>query len=542
MNPLRRRDLLLSLKYCTIEACFSVPMLNLTLTQFPFILGFAVTALGWGPRAIGWLAATHHLCNAIQPPFYWLLRRRYSLHRIMVLGFWFNALPWLGILSFPYLHPERRDLVFALIVVVATLATNIAAVAWSAATGELVPIHIRGRFFGQRNMIFGFWTLVVVLAAGFAAEYGRNSLAVFGAIYAVAAVMRLIGLYFMQRMAFPSSVMTTQQTPDRLTDYLAVFTSPAYLWLVLFIGLWGFALNIGLPFYSMYVLRELSLSMRDLTVLTTLASLGGLLALPSWGILSDRFGSKPVLLTCAFLWVASALPSWLLVGPARHAHLYLNFFLVGAFTAGFQLCQFNLMVKMGPARNRSPFISVFLAVTSLFTAMGPLLGGRVLAWLPRDFGTFLGQPILKYHVLFAASLALCLLTLHVLQLMKEPAERPLRELVRVMRSMREFNPILGVAAVAELVFTPRRLTRFASESLRNLRRQTADIADVGEELADASLRALRDRLLPPGRMADPGTPPPKPATRENAPNDLGQPGSDPDGDTNRPTGSPPPPS
>ncbi len=42
MNLLRRRDLLLSLKYCTVEACFSVPMLNLTLTQFPFILGFAV--------------------------------------------------------------------------------------------------------------------------------------------------------------------------------------------------------------------------------------------------------------------------------------------------------------------------------------------------------------------------------------------------------------------------------------------------------------------------------------------------------------------
>ena len=47
MNVLRKRELLLSLKYCTIEACFSVPMLNLTLTQFPFILGFAVTAMGW---------------------------------------------------------------------------------------------------------------------------------------------------------------------------------------------------------------------------------------------------------------------------------------------------------------------------------------------------------------------------------------------------------------------------------------------------------------------------------------------------------------
>jgi MFS family permease len=513
MNPLRRRDLLLSLKYCTIEACFSAPMLNLTLTQFPFILGFAVTALGWGSWAIGWLAAMHHLCNAIQPPFYWLLRRRYSLHRIMALGFWFNALPWLGILTFPFLDPHTRDVTFAVIVTVATLANSIAGVAWSAATSELVPIHIRGRFFGRRNMIFGFWTLVVVLAAGVVAEHYGNALRAFGGIFAAAALMRMIGLYFMLRMTFPTSVMSRQQTPDRFTDYLAVFFSPAYLWLVLFVGLWGFSLNIGLPFYSMYVLRELQLTMRDLTLMTTLASLGGLLALPSWGVLSDRFGSKPVLMTCAFLWAATAIPAWLFAGPARYGHLFLNYFLVGAFTAGFQLCQFNLMVKMVPTRSKAPFISVFLAVTSLLTAAGPLLGGRLIGWLPHEFGTLLGQPILEYHVVFVASLILCLLCTHVLQMMKEPAERPLRELVRVMRSMREFNPVLGVAAVAELVFTPRRLTRFANDSLRNLRRQTADIADVGEELADASLRALRDRLLPERKAEPPSAstplPPPK---------------------------------
>lgn len=505
MNPLRRRDLLLSLKYCTIEACFSVPMLNLTLTQFPFILGFAVTALGWGAGAIGWLAAMHHLCNAVQPPFYWFLRRRYSLHRIMVMGFWFNALPWLGILALPSLESPLRDAVFAVIVSVATLANSVASVAWSAATSDLVPIHIRGRFFGRRNMIFGFWTLVVVLAAGFVAEHYGNSLRAFGGIFAAGACMRLVGLYFLLRMTFPAHILATQSSAERLGDYLAVFRSRDYLWLVLFIGLWGFALNVGMPFYSVYVLRELPLTMRDLTVFTTLASLGGLLALPSWGALSDRFGSKPVLLTCAFLWVTSALPSWLLAGPARYAHLYVNYFLVGAFTAGFQLCQFNLMVKMVPTRSKAPYISVFLAVTSLFTAAGPLVGGRLLSWMPHNFGSLLAAPLLEYHVLFVASLALCLLATHVLQMMREPAERPVRELVRVMRSMREFNPVLGVAAVAELVFTPRRLTAFATESLRNLRRQTADIADVGEELADASLRALRDRLLPE-RQRPPGPP------------------------------------
>lgn len=492
MTSLRKRDLLLSLKYGTIEACFSVPMLNLTLTQFPFVVAFAVEALGWKSAAIGWLAAAHHLCNAAQPPLMWLLRRKLSLHRIMVVGFLVNALPW-GIMGLLPWMGDHRHWIFACVVIVSTIGNSICAVAWSSAMGELVPLHLRGRYFGRRNMIFGVWTLLVVLGAGFLADHFHNSLPVFAAIFLAASIMRLLGLYFLFQMKFPAVVLHPVAQKEQWMDYLNVFRTPNYLWLLLFVGIWGFALNLGHPFYSVYVLRELPLSIRHLTILTTLWSLGGLLALPSWGILTDRFGSKPVMMTCSFLWVAIGIPAWLLAGADRHVHLYLSYFLVGAATAGFQLCQFNLMVKLIPARTTAPFISVFLAGISLMTALGPLAGGYLLTILPHDIGELLGQPLLKFHVVFVVSLGLCLLATHALQQMQEPAERPVAELVRVMRRMREFNPILGLAALAEMVFTPRRLTLFAEQSLRSIRRQTADIADIGEELAGAGLDALRRR-------------------------------------------------
>jgi len=490
MNTLRKRDLLLSLKYATIEASFSVPMLNLTLTQFPFAVGFAVTALGWRSGAIGWLAAIPHLCNALQPPLTYLLRKRLSLRQIMVLGFVLNALPWCFISFFPWLG-EHRHWVFALIVTVATLANSVCGVAWAASMSELVPLHIRGRYFGRRNTIFGFWTLVVVLGAGYLAEHYDNSVEIFGLIFAVAALLRLLGLFFLTRMKFPEQVLTPRQEPDTLVEYLSVLRNRDYLWLVLFIGLWGLALNLGVPFYSVYVLRELRFSMGGLTLLTTLATLGGLLSLPTWGALSDRFGNKPVLMACAFLWAMVGLLSWSFAGPHHYLHLFVNYFLVGGTTAGFQLCQFNLMVKMVPARSKAPYISVFLAATSLLTALGPILGGKILMLLPDNLGSFLGQPILRFHVVFLSSLILCLLTIHLLQLMQEPAERPLNELVRVMRTMREFNPVVGLVSLAQVIFTPRRLSRFAEESLRTLRRQTADLSEVGEELVDYSWRTLK---------------------------------------------------
>ncbi|MFM7817034.1 MAG: hypothetical protein ACKPGI_08710, partial [Verrucomicrobiota bacterium] len=140
MEPkMGRRELVLSLKSATIEACFSVPMLNLTMPSFPFVIAFAVAALGWGPGAVGLMAALPHVCNLIQPILATALRRRMSLLRIMAIGFLVNAAPWGLISLLPFLQPSRRGVVFAAVLIVATLANSITAVAWSAAIAQLVP-------------------------------------------------------------------------------------------------------------------------------------------------------------------------------------------------------------------------------------------------------------------------------------------------------------------------------------------------------------------------------------------------------------------
>ena len=121
-----------------------------------------------------------------------------------------QRLPWGFVSVLPWLGPHQHW-VFALIVSVSTLANSLCAVAWSASMSDLVPLHIRGRYFVRRNGIFGFWTLVVVLAAGYLAEHYQNSLQVFGVIFACAAMLRMIGLLFLTRMKFPLHVTTRRQ-------------------------------------------------------------------------------------------------------------------------------------------------------------------------------------------------------------------------------------------------------------------------------------------------------------------------------------------
>ena len=163
--------------------------------------------------------------------------------------------------------------------------------------------------------------------------------------------------------------------------------------------------------------------------------------------------------------------------------------------AGFQqIGQFNLMIKMVPPENKAHYISVYFSFTNMLIAAGPLLGGVILHALPADAGNLFGQSLTSYHVLIVGSLALGLLSLHLLQTVREPASRPVRELVQVMRNMREFNPVLGVTTLAEFMFTPRGLSRLAHFSVRTLRRQTSAMSDVGEELVEEGWRAIKQPL------------------------------------------------
>jgi Major Facilitator Superfamily len=490
MNKLRRRQLVLSLKYSTIEACFSVPMLNLTLPSFPFVLAFAVQVLGWGPRAIGLMTALPYLYNLIQPVLLALLLTRLSPFRVLVLGFTLGALPW-GVAGFMPWMGQSADLVFVGVLVVATLASCVASVAWSAAISEVVPPQISGRYFGRRNLIFGIWTLVIVFAAGWGVGRAGNTLAAFAFVFAAAGLARMIGLLFLSRMHFPPTVMERQPRSFSFADVRSVLRDGNYLRLVLFVGLWGLLVNAALPFYTVFLVNRLGMGIAEIVRLTTLASLGGLATLKAWGRLCDQFGNRPVLQICALIWAVTALAMWILAGPLWQWQLYAGYFVAGAVTAGFQLAQFNLMLKLAPAGQRAASVALFLAITSLLTAAGPLLGSRLLAGLPEVAGRFLGQPFTRFHILFALAAVGCLAATALAARVREPAEQPAENVWRAMRGMRAFNPMLSVQLVGELMLTPRGLLALGRRSWRSARRQIRGLGEVGGAIVEGSRDAMR---------------------------------------------------
>lgn len=501
MGSLGHRQRLLSLKYSTIEACFSVPMLNITLPSFPFVLAFAVKGLGWQAGAIGLMAALPHLCNCLQPVLLAILSQRWSSYGLLQTMFSLGGLPWMVALALPFLG-QTRDAVFSGILLVATCASSIASVAWSSSISELVPERLGARYFARRNLIFGAWTLLAVLLAGQIAEWNDNSLKVFGWIFFAAGCSRLVGLFFLTRMRFPASVLQPRSRAIALSDLATVLRDRNYLWLSVFIGLWGLFLNAAMPFYTVFLVDRLSCGVGTVVKMTTLASLGGLVTLKGWGRLCERFGNRPVLQVCAVIWALTAVSMWSLARPGWLGHLYAGYFVVGAMTAGFQLMQFNLMVRLAAPELRPAYVAVFLALSSLLTAIGPILGGQVLNSLPTTLGTLFGVPIFSFHLLFVFSAAGCFLVTHLVQQVREPAEQPVVAVWREMKSMRTFNPMLSISTVGELLLTPRGLFALGQRSLRTMRRQVKALEEVGEELVTGGRQALDEFARRPAVQQD----------------------------------------
>jgi MFS family permease len=294
-------------------------------------------------------------------------------------------------------------------------------------------------------------------------------------------------------------------------DLTTVLRDRNYLWLCLFIGLWGLLLNAAMPFYTVFLVEALGFGVGTVVKLTTVASLGGLVTLKAWGRLCERFGNRPVLQVCSFIWALTAFLTWSLARPGWTWHLYAGYFVVGAMTAGLQLTQFNLMVRLAPASLRPAYVAVFLACSSFLTAIGPVLGGQALKFLPGQIGQLFGTPILKFHLLFALSAVGCLLITNLVQQVREPAEQPVVTVWREMRSMRTFNPMLSVLAVGELLLTPRGLFALGKRSIRTVRQQVRVLEKVGEELVIGGRQALTE--LGPHQKAKPdesaNDPPPK---------------------------------
>jgi MFS family permease len=345
------------------------------------------------------------------PGAWWVerFRRRRPLFLVTstanrMMWFLVAALPW----AIPAQYPGMRLVVLLGLMMVGSALGHAGMPGWFSWFADMIPERVRGRYLGRRAALAT--TTAVVMSATMSHIIDRNnSFTVFTIIFCAAAVMGLgdIELFFLVR----EPRMAARETPWRLWSvileplrsrpfrgYLLYALSEAFMfgfagaffWLM---GLEG--LKIGKFWSNLYVM--------------VLPMVFTAVALPLWGNVTGRFGSRP-LVTLGTLMSVVFPVCWILATPGRY-HVLLGVAAVigGLFSAAIQVGDMNMIFALTPRESRSAYLAVLSLASSLGWAVAPALGGAVARALEPVHVGLWGLRLGNLHFLMMISLMLRLL-------------------------------------------------------------------------------------------------------------------------------------
>jgi MFS family permease len=379
-----------SLKASTLDHIFATLFSCVTADV---LLSNFLLQLGATSVEIGFLVAIPMLANFLQPLGAYFADKANSRHWYSVQVFGPARLLWLilvlGIIGFETGFFAAHQLIqwTLLIVLAAHTCGAMGSASWLSWMAVLVPQRLRGRYFGLRNSAAQLTNLLCVPLLGIMiSRWQGGSIQGYALVLTLAVVAGLISLSFQSLMTDinpqqnnPNSELISSSPPSVFTGLLKDTNFLKYL---LYYGLWMFAVNLSLPFFNVYLLKDLGFEIGRVTIYTSLSAGANVLMLLWWGKLADRIGNRPILLVVGL--IVAAIPLlWLGIGTDTLSVwllLPLLYLLLGGAGSAIELCSNNLQMTIAHCKKSSNHFAIAAAASGLGGALGTTVGGFLAQW------------------------------------------------------------------------------------------------------------------------------------------------------------------
>lgn len=293
--------------------------------------------------------------------------------------------------------------------------------AWNTWVENLVPRHVRTRFFAERVRITQVAVMAGFVAAGVLLHAGKQCgqpLSAFALLFVTAALCRFVSTAALARQSESPPDERQFLAPRSWTVGLRGDGCGRLLAYLLTVQV---AVQICGPYFTPFMLGELRLSYLHYMLLIGAAYFGKVAALPTLGRLAQRFGARRLLwigglgiVPGAGLWIVSQ-SFWYLLGVQL---------LTGACWAAYELAMFLMFFESIPKDRRTGVLTIYNLGNAAALAGGALLGGALLS--------LLGPGPAAYLTLFGLSSALRVLALLLLRRVPEPDRQPTAPATRVI--------------------------------------------------------------------------------------------------------------
>ncbi len=384
---------------------------GLVLTGFALYMGADAFVLGL-VSALPLIAALLQLWT---PQFLVLLgsRKRVTIYSLAIARLLLLPLTALALLA--WLLPEQKGLWLILFLVILTLSSGFTAIGgttWLSWAATMVPLEKRASYFARRSTFVGLMGLVVTLAAGTLLDNwkkapGGNEAhpAAYFVLLLVAAIFSLTTIFLLKRTpdiaTAPPPGISRPKFQDSLIATWNLLPLRNYL---IFRAVWLFAVGLVLPYYTVYMLQNLHLSFTEISILQNAGMLAMLIVTPFWGQIADKYGNSRVIYWTSWFKVFYIL-LWALIIPGQPFWPLLALHLTLVVDAGLTLSSSNLLMNLMPSQGAENvgYFSVFVAATSLISAIGPFMAGVTIGMLSGTQVNLLGMDFGAIQVIFLAS-------------------------------------------------------------------------------------------------------------------------------------------
>ncbi len=336
-----------------------------------YVIPFAI-AMKASAIEIGVLSSARNIASTLAQLPGALLTQYTSRKKIWIVSMAIARLLWLPIV-FIALFGIINIMLFIILMAFFSFFLALNNPAWTSMAGDMVPDKVRGKYFGNRNMMAGLSGMVATLAASIMLAYG------FAPIFIISFLLGILAIVVFLRIKEPQTKISYHYKhsfairPKELRETftinrnLVVFT--------IFIAMMYFAVNVAGPFFIVYMLEDLAIGYVWFGIIVAFGALVTVIFHPYWGSFIDRFGERKIIFINGIL--ISAVPFfWIFASSPWHL-LAIEFFASFAWS-GFELAAFNFLLDIVPSEKRPVYIANHTFIKGIAIFSGALIGGFIV--------------------------------------------------------------------------------------------------------------------------------------------------------------------
>jgi MFS family permease len=378
-KPLDERDYENSRNMSIFEGCAARTIFNLT--SGAFLAGYA-SFLGANDAFNGIIGAIPVLAGVISlfSPMYFEKLEKRKL-QIVLLNFLHRFI--LGLMVFIPLiafGKTPRLILLSIMYLIAYLAVSFSNPASSGLIIDLTPENIRGRYFGRReSWLLAVGTIIALILGGVmdAFRSGGNEYGGFVVTFSVILLLSAANFIFWSNIKEPQ--IKSKRTVYRLKQIVTIpLKNSGFKKIIIFFVIWNIGLQIGGPFFSVYMVTGLKLDYTYIMLMGMIGTFVNVILVRVWGKVADSrswgFVLKYSILLLGithFTWFFVTNSSGVLLIPFLHI-------ISGAAWAGIGISTFNIQFIFSPEEGRTVYIGFNAALGGLMGFLGTLAGSVLL--------------------------------------------------------------------------------------------------------------------------------------------------------------------